>query len=79
MSSKYPKSWREVKDDQGAVLWHERLCGQYTVLPVYRGTKFDCFNEQTLIGTKDSLSSAMAFCREHLDRVLSTNTGVSAP
>src|SRR5688572_14071047 len=74
MTSRYPKSWREVRNEDGTVVWHERLCGQYRVLPGLE--QFICLrvlDDGFLlheIGAKDSLSAAMAFCREHLDAQL---------
>ena len=71
MSNKYPDSWREVKDADGTVLYHERRTGDYRVLP---GT-YDWVAEHisgALVARCSSLSMAMAACREDLDRRLRT-------
>lgn len=82
--------WRDTID-HGAVLYSERPCGHYSVWP--EGRHWCAYYDATgqampmrLIGKVDrlpnsaeGLSAAKILCREHLDRVLSTNAGASAP
>lgn len=69
----YPnKSWYEVKDHEGTVIWHQRRCGRFRVQLSLSGEYIcshlpDGFRE-VQIGTKAGLSAAMAFCREYLDK-----------
>lgn len=64
--SKLPTNWREVLTlDESQVLYWTRCCGNYLILPTGDG-KFQWEYHWHVMGTCDSLQSALLACREHL-------------
>lgn len=82
---KYPPNWLAVKDSDGCVIYHQRLCNRYRVQRS-AGGDYICWHSPTgdgfgefEIGKRDGISAAMAFCRLHLDGHLSATISADGP
>jgi hypothetical protein len=66
MTAKYPRNWREIPLGDGSS-YHERVCGEYRVIPAIGQEHLAELADGTLIARCASLSLAMVACRDHLE------------
>ncbi len=67
---KIPSIWQEIRSADGALLYYQRRCGGYRVLPMYSGRWHACerlteSGEWLEWAGKEDLLKAMSVCGSH--------------